>query len=152
MTYWLELFAPETWREFREAGSTVVGFRDTMRVYLKSVAPGDVFLCYLTGGAKVWVGALRVIGPSNDQSPIWDKESCPAPLDGEPITFLEQDDGVPVARMEGRGSFYPRQIGKAKLSGFLRRGLNRFEDEDGELVLKLLKGVAQRSAPKSPPT
>lgn len=139
MQYWLDLFTPETWEEFRKAGSSVVGFRNTMRTYVDKVAPGDVLLCYMTGGSKQWVGALSVAGPSNDDTQIWRDDAFPVRLSVEPIVVLDPGKGVPLDEMIGQVAFYPSKEQRAKLSGFLRRCLNRISTEDGELILGRLR-------------
>ena len=70
VTYWLDLFTGTTWDEFRRAGGNITGFREKQRARSSKVKPGDIFLCYLTGVMR-WVGALEVIGPSDDSRPIW---------------------------------------------------------------------------------
>lgn len=54
-TYWLGLFTGTTWKEFREAGATVTGFRASRQRTATKVMPGDVFVCHLTGVMR-WVG------------------------------------------------------------------------------------------------
>ena len=65
MSYWLDLFTGTTWREFREAGANVSGFRPRQLRTAKRMQPGDIFLCYLTGVMR-WVGALEITGRSAD--------------------------------------------------------------------------------------
>ncbi len=138
MTYWLDLFNRETWQEFRDAGAAVVGFRETMRVYMRKVEVSDILLCYLSGGPKEWVGALKVLGPSEDDTAIWKNDAFPARLSVEPLVLLEPGKGVPLDSLEGHVAFYRTRVNRSKLSGFLRRGLHRFEPDDGSLILKLL--------------
>lgn len=59
--YWLDLFSLETWREFRDHGSNVAGFREGSWSFVRRMSPGDYLLCYLTGASK-WIGALEVVG------------------------------------------------------------------------------------------
>jgi len=54
MNYWLDLFTGTTWREFREAGANVSGFRPKQAKTAKQMKKGDIFLCYLTGVMR-WV-------------------------------------------------------------------------------------------------
>jgi integrase len=49
MSYWIDLFTGTTWREFRQAGARIPGFRASTRNISRAVKPGDVFVCYLTG-------------------------------------------------------------------------------------------------------
>lgn len=59
MTYWLDLFTVETWREFKSAGASVSGFRESRWGRVKKIRPDDQLLCYVVG-LKRWVGVLRV--------------------------------------------------------------------------------------------
>jgi len=65
MNYWIDLFTGTTWREFRDAGANVSGFRIKQAKTAKQMKNGDIFLCYLTGVMR-WVGALEVVGTSSD--------------------------------------------------------------------------------------
>ena len=67
--------------------------------------PGDVFLCYLTG-VMHWVGALEVIGPATDTSPIWALDAFPVRFSVKPLVMLDAEYGVPMERFEGRLDFY----------------------------------------------
>jgi len=63
--YWLDLFTGRTWKEFRDSGANISGFRERRRNTVKSIKSGDILLCYLTGVMR-WIGALEVVGQSND--------------------------------------------------------------------------------------
>ena len=76
MNYWLDLFTGTTWREFKEAGANVSGFRARQRQIAKRMQHGDIFLCYLTGVMR-WVGALEIIGRSTDTRQIWKEQDFP---------------------------------------------------------------------------
>lgn len=141
MNYWMNLFSPTTLREFVEAGSSVVGYRWTMRFFVDKVQPDDILLCYLTGGAKEWLGALRVVGPSTSQERIWESEPFPCRLSVEQLVMLEPGQGLPMSDLLGSVSFYTGDT--LKLSGFLRRSLVKFRPEDGALILKLLRSRAE---------
>lgn len=69
MNYWLDLFTGDTWQQFRDAGASISGFRKTMARYKKQPVKGDILVCYLTG-VKRWIGALEILGPSNDTTPF----------------------------------------------------------------------------------
>jgi hypothetical protein len=45
MNYWLDLFTGTTWREFREAGASVSGFRARRKQMAQRIKKGDIFLC-----------------------------------------------------------------------------------------------------------
>jgi len=50
--YWLDLFTGTTWKEFREAGASVSGFRASRWKTVQKIQPGDMLLCYLTGVSR----------------------------------------------------------------------------------------------------
>ena len=68
MRYWLDLFTGTTWQEFRQAGATVSGFSERRRNLASHIQAGDILLCYLTGVMR-WIGALEVVGSSQDPRP-----------------------------------------------------------------------------------
>lgn len=142
MEYWLDLFTGATWKEFQASGATVSGFRERMRVQAANVRPGDVLLCYLTGVMR-WVGALEVIGPSTDESRIWQLDDFPVRFDVKPLILLPPEHGVPMNHLEGRVSFYSGEKDRGKFNGFVRMSPNRFrETNDAELILGLLSKAA----------
>ena len=145
MNYWLDLFTGTTWREFREAGADVSGFRARQAKWAQRMQPGDIFLCYLTGVMR-WVGALEVIGPSKDARRIWKEQEFPVRFEVKPLLLLEPEHGVPMEQLEGRVKFYASAKDRGKFDGFVRSSLKLFQNpKDGELILALL-----RAAEKNP--
>src|SRR5260370_10696984 len=148
MNYWLDLFTGTTWDEFRRAGSTITGFRERMRGLASEVKPGDILLCYLAG-VQHWIGALEVIGPTKDRSPIWKEQEFPVRFEVRPLLELDAQYGVPMKELEGRTDFYSSSEQKGKYKGFVRRSPNRFQrPEDGALVLELLRQAEQNPQAK----
>jgi hypothetical protein len=138
MSYWLDLFTGTTWDEFRKAGANITGFRERMRPNAGRVKTGDVFLCYLTGVMR-WVGALEVIGPTTDASPIWALDDFPVRFAVKPIVLLDPQFGVPMERLEGKLDFYRGSQDRGGFKGFLRMSPNLFKREgDGGLILEAL--------------
>ena len=138
MNYWLDLFTGTTWREFREAGASVTGFRASQSNAAKRVKPGDVFLCYLTGVMR-WVGTLEVISASKDNRNIWSDESFPVRFQVKPLILLDAEYGVPMDALEGRVKFFRGAKDRGKFQGFVRSSLNPFTAEDGEQVSALIR-------------
>jgi len=139
MTYWLDLFTRTTWDEFRAAGATTTGFRDSQRASLRRVKPGDIFLCYLTGVMR-WVGALEVVGASRDKRTIWKEQIFPVRFEVRPLVVLEPQYGVPMDDLRGHVDFYEEPRHKGGFKGFVRRSPNPFRRAgDGEFVLSLLR-------------
>ena len=138
MTYWLDLFSGTTWEEFHRAGNNVTGFREKQRTRAGKVKAGDIFLCYLTGVMR-WVGALEVIGPSQDNRPIWSHD-FPVRFDVKPLIILDAECGIPMESLKGRVSFFLEDSDRGKFKGIIRGSPNRFQqDADGRLVFELLE-------------
>src|SRR5262245_23646904 len=137
MSFWLDLFTGVTWREFRDAGGTVSGFRPTRRSLVQRIEPGDILLCYLTGVMR-WVGALEVVGPSRDATEIWKGQDFSARLDVKPLIILDPEVGVPMDQLKGQVAFFKGPEHAGKFDGFLRGSPNRFKrNEDGDFILQL---------------
>ena len=144
MNYWIDLFTGTTWEEFQTAGATTSGFRRRMRSYLRKIHPGEVLLCYLTGVMR-WVGALEVIGPSDDKRRIWQGEDFPVRFSVRPMVLLKPEHGVPMSELEGKVDFYRGPGDAGKFKGFVRGSPRRFKrPEDGQLILDLLRGAEKQ--------
>jgi hypothetical protein len=142
MNYWLDLFTGTTWREFREAGANISGFRGRQAKIAKRVQPGDIFLCYLTGVMR-WVGALEISGRTTDTRKIWKEEDFPVRFVVKPLMMLEPEHGVPMQELEGRVKFYADAKDRGKFKGIVRGSLKTIYPKDGELILSLLRRAEQ---------
>jgi hypothetical protein len=60
LTYWLDLFTVETWKEFLDHGGKVSGFSEKRRKVVQGIKSGDYLLCYLTRVSR-FVGLLEVM-------------------------------------------------------------------------------------------
>jgi len=148
MKYWLDLFTGTTWREFLDAGASVSGFRAARKGAVSRIQRGDVLLCYLTGVMR-WVGALEVLGPSENASRIWKDAEFPARVAVRPLVKLSPEHGVPMKDLEGKVEFYRNQSMWGKFNGFLRGSPTAFKrDSDGELILKLLREAEAHPVPR----
>ena len=49
-----------------------------------------------------WVGALEVVGPSDDERDIWSFADFPARLAVKPLVMLDPEHGVPMSELEGK--------------------------------------------------
>jgi len=141
MNYWLDLFTGTIWREFRDAGANVSGFRAKQVKTAKQMRKGDVFLCYLTGVMR-WVGALEIVGTSSDTRKIWQEQDFPVRFEVKPLMALDPEHGIPMEQLEGRVRFYAGPKDRGKFKGFVRSSLRKFDDpKDGELILTMLREV-----------
>jgi hypothetical protein len=141
MNYWLDLFTGTTWREFRDAGANVSGFRPKQVKTAKQMRKGDIFLCYLTGVMR-WVGALEIVGTSSDTRKIWQEQEFPVRFEVKALMALDPEHGIPMEQLEGRVKFYAGPKDRGKFKGFVRSSLRKFDDpKDGELILTMLREV-----------
>jgi len=86
-----------------------------------------------------WVGALEVIGPSDDKSAIWDYD-FPVRLKVKPVIMLEPENGVPMEELEGRVLFYSGPKDRGKFKGFVRGSPNLLKKpSDGEIIIEMLR-------------
>lgn len=110
---------------------------------LSRVKKGDIFLCYLTG-VMHWIGALEVVGPSNDSRRIWKDDEFPVRFEVKPLILLEPRHGVPMEELKGRVTFYASDKDKGKFRGVVRGSPNLIKSsQDGELIFSLLKQAQQ---------
>jgi hypothetical protein len=145
MNYWLDLFTGTTWNEFQKSGASISGFSHRMRKTVQKIQPGDILLCYLTGVMR-WVGALEVIGQTDDKTPIWKDAEFPSRLKVKPLLMLLPTNGIPMSELEGKVLFYQTRADSGKFKGLVRGSPAAFKaKQDGDLILRLL-----RDAEKSP--
>ncbi len=141
MNYWIDLFTGTTWDEFRKDGASVSGFRHRMRNTVSKIQQGDILLCYMTGVMR-WVGALEVLGPSDDKRHIWSVADFPVRLTVRPLVMLDAENGVPMEHLEGRVEFYEFPADRGKFKGFLRGSPRVFKrPKDGDLLVEMLRGA-----------
>ena len=145
MKYHLDLFTPETWQVFRNAGAAVTGFNERYRRLAEErVSPGDLFLCYLTRLSR-WCGVLEVeSGPYFDDTPMWgNPDLYTIRFKVKPIVILDLEHAVPIKEQRVWQSLtITRNLepGHSHWSGYFRSPLNTLEDDDGHFLEKLLMG------------
>ena len=154
MAYFLDLFTPETWLAFREAGAIVTGFRERHgRLAGDRISQGDVFLCYLVRLSR-WCGVLQVESDAYyDDSPIFDDpDPFTVRFRVKPIVVLEPELAIPIYddRVWAKLTITNQhERGSRSWTGFFRGSLNKFEEDDGSYLVELLK--KQESNPESYP-
>jgi predicted RNA-binding protein len=138
-TYWLDLFTVETWKEFRDHGSEVSGFRESRWATLQKVKPGDYLLCYLTRVSR-WVGLLEVTGePFFDEEPIWSSQAYPSRVRVRAVVALPPEHGVPVLGMREELTVFQGLDNPNRWSGPFRGSPRRWKPADGEAVVRALQ-------------
>jgi EVE domain len=134
ISYWLDLFTAATWNEFKAAGGTVTGFRESRWNTVQKIRPGDYFLCYLTGISR-FVGICEVVeGAFKDNAKIWKDEDFPCRLKVKIIAELTPETSVPVFELRDRLSFFKDLKGPHAWTGHFRSSPAKWLPSDGEAV------------------
>ena len=154
MTYFLNLFTPETWPIFLKNGASVSGFRIRQESLARNrVRLGDIFICYLTGVSR-WCGVLQVESSVFiDHTPVYsDPEVFVVRFKVRPIITLNSEHAIPVHS----DHVWPRltftrnhEKNSSRWTGFVRGSLNEFLQSDGEYLVDLLE--EQHREPKKYP-
>ena len=109
MNYWLNLFSVRTWHDFKENGGNTTGFRANNWSRAKRIQVGDSFLCYLIGASR-WVGVLKVVGERylDENLRLFRDDLYPVRFAVDPLIMLDPEYGLPMERLRGKLSFFPR--------------------------------------------
>lgn len=149
-TYWLNLFSPETWQQFLDAGATVTGFRSHRWSQVQKIAEGDYLLCYLTRLSR-FIGVLEVVGePYQDTSgSIWD-DDFPCRVRVRLVAQLALDTAVPITELRDSLSFFQSLKSPNAWSGQVRGSPTRWRSADGRAVVEAILH-AERNPLSRPP-
>ena len=133
MTYFIDLFSPETYEAFARSSRDVSGFRMRHKGMAERVKPGDTFVCYLTRLSR-WFGLLKVVdGPFIDNSPIFLPENDPfvVRFHVETVVWLEVDKALPIHDESiWSGLSFTRELERGSIAwtGKVRGSLVRLDD------------------------
>ena len=150
MEYFLDLFTPETWGNFRNAGAGVTGFRPRQRkIAIEKVKKGDILLCYLTRLSR-WCGALQVESKAyEDTEPLFaDPDPFSIRFTVKPIVALEPAFAIPIRDeliWNVLSITKTHEMSGSQWTGFFRSSLGKFNSEDGDFLFGLLE--RQRDKP-----
>ena len=142
MTYYLNLFSPETWAKCDEEGFCVSGFSPNQRTTAQKIKPGDILLCYLVGPSR-WCGALRVKSEAyDDETPVFaNPDPFTVRFSVERIHAFDPEHSVPIFLDEIWTKLsLTRNLPKG-VSGWatgFRGSLRVIADTDGQLVMNHL--------------
>lgn len=148
MTYFLDLFSPETYEAFGRSDRTISGFRSRQEGIARRVSPGDKLVCYMTKLSR-WVGILEVVdGPFRDAAPIFVEEDDPFVIrfHVKPSIWLKVEAAIPIHEDEvwNRLSFTKGQSKTSSTwTGKLRSSLVQLNEDDGAFLESMLRTQAQ---------
>jgi len=142
VTYWLDLFTVETWREFKAAGGNISGFRQSRWVRVKKMRPDDRLLCYVVG-LKRWVGVLKVVSePWNSEEPrIWESDSFPARVNVEIEFELTPETGVPAIDLIPEMPMFDKLDGSRGWGAFFMGSPADWKAVDGDIVVSAIQSA-----------
>ncbi|MBI4515062.1 MAG: hypothetical protein HY699_04500 [Deltaproteobacteria bacterium] len=139
MTYYLDLFSPETYEAFGRSDRSISGFRPRQRNVAGRVQPGDKLVCYMTRLSR-WFGLLEVLeGPFSDRTPIFVPENDPFTVRFRvrPVVWLPVDRAIPIHddRIWSSLSF-TKDLPKNSIAwtGRVRGSLARLSEADGAIL------------------
>lgn len=145
MTYYTNIFSPETYHAFTYSDKSISGFRIRQEGLANKLKPGDILICYITRLSR-WCGLLEVIdGPFHDSTPIFLDEDDPFTVRFHVSTkvWLPLAETIPihVDELWQQLSFTKSHDKKSSAwTGLLRNSLNKLNDKDGKLLaITLLK-------------
>jgi len=153
MTYYLNLFSPQTWNAARSKKVALTGFRKAQRGQALKVVPGDIFLCYLVGISR-WSGALKVASELYEDDTVFYTEPDPFTIrfKVDPIFVFPQDMSLPIV-LDGLWDKLSItclfQKGSLGWGNFFQSSLREISEVDGNLILDRL--AAQAAQPVSYP-
>lgn len=152
MTYFIDLFSPETYEAFSRSTKTVSGFRMRQKGMADLIKPGDLFVCYVTRVSR-WCGLLEVVeGPFIDSTPIFLPENDPfvVRFKVKPRIWLPLDQSLPIHDVSIWNSLsFTRTLveGSIAWTGKVRSSMKKLDAKDGKFVADALG--AQVAQPKT---
>jgi len=155
MTFYLDLFTPETWTAFKAHGASIGGFREKQRKSAERIKQGDIFLCYVVRLSR-WCGLLEAKSALFvDSTPYFAK---PDPfvirVKVNPVVALDLERSIPILdEAVWSGLSLTKDIERGAPSwaqiANLRASLRQIGIQDGQFLRNLL--VEQASLQKEHP-
>jgi hypothetical protein len=151
MTFFTNLFSPDTYETFSRSDRSVSGFSRHQLAWAKRVQKGDRFVCYMTKLSR-WVGVLEVLGECYaDDSPLFYPEGDPYVIRFKvrPVVWLSKEQAIPIREKHIWDALsFTKAVsqGSPTWTGKVRISLNKLSDEDGEFLQGQI--LAQQTAAK----
>lgn len=139
MSYFTDLFSPETYEAFSHSDRGISGFRLRHKGIADRIKPGDVFVCYLTRLSR-WCGLLEVLeGPFIDHKPIFTPEDDPfvVRFRVRALAWLDIENSLPIhSELIWANLSFTRKLERGSIAwtGKVRGSLVRLEETDGRFL------------------
>lgn len=143
MTYYLDIFSPETYETFSASERNLSGFRMRQLKTAQRIQPGDKFLCYMTKLSR-WIGVLEITSESFvDNSPLFYTEDDPfvVRFQVKPIIWLSKENAIPIREDQIWNTLsFTKGHDKHSSSwtGKFRSSLTEISERDGKFLEKEL--------------
>lgn len=152
MTFFTNLFSPDTYETFSRTNRDVSGFSKHQLAWAKRVQAGDRFICYMTKLGR-WVGVLEASGECYvDDTPLFYPEGDPYVIRFKvrPVVWLPKEQAIPIREKHIWDTLsFTKGIAQnsAAWTGKLRTSLNKLSEEDAQFLQNQL--VAQQTGRQS---
>jgi len=139
VTYYLDLFSPETYEAFTRSGQDISGFHTRQENAASRVQIGDKLICYMTKLSR-WIGILEVSSEYfQDSTPLFYPSDDPFVIRFrvKPLAWLPKEKAIPIRddRVWSKLSFTQGyDINSSYWTGKLRTSLNQIDESDGQFL------------------
>jgi hypothetical protein len=154
MTFYTNLFSPDTFETFSRSARDVSGFSRHQLPWARRIHPGDRFVCYMTKLSR-WVGVLEILSECYiDESPLFYAENEPyvVRFKVRPLVWLPKEKAVPIHERHVWDALtftHGCQPNSSVWTGKVRISLNKLPPEDGQFLEDLL--ISQESGGQTYP-
>jgi len=145
MTYWLDVFTPKTWEEFKKAGAAVSGFPDRRWKTVEKIQIGDILVCYMKS-YSCWFGAFKVVSLAfrDYRTKIWSDASYPCRVRVEPMIVLDPQKAIAAKEVMHQLTLFAKVRDPKRWSWPLRASPRQLPKEDGDLIMSKLRTLAEK--------
>ena len=149
MAYWVDVFTPKSWEEFKKAGAALSGFPERRWKGVQRINVGDILVCYMARQHR-WFAALEVASKAfRDSSPIWTDEVYPVRLRVKPLVTIDPpSDGIPARETLSKLRLFS---GLTNIGLALRTSPRTLDKQDGELLVSELRRLSEGTHPAPSP-
>ncbi|MEP7037223.1 MAG: hypothetical protein ABI891_02675, partial [Acidobacteriota bacterium] len=149
MTYFTDLFSPETYEAFTNSAQNISGFRLRQQNMASLVEVGDKLICYMTKLSR-WIGVLEVESKYFiDDTPILAQDDpFVVRFKVKPLAWLPKEKAVPIHDdTVWKKLSFTKNCSKnsPQWTGKLRNSLNRLEESDGKFLEEIILSQLENS-------
>ena len=151
MSYYINLFSPETYMAFSSSSRDVTGFRERQKSIASSIKIGDKLICYMTKLSR-WIGVFEVTSKYFiDDKPIFMQPADPfcVRFNVIPRAWLSPEHSIPISHdVSWKHLSFTKDVHRNSSSwtAVVRGSLRKLSDEDGEYLESLL--ISQKTLPR----